>query len=220
MLTGISPTWYTYMEQGRDIRPSNEVLDDLARVLQLTKDERTYLYLLVSGQRPPLAAEPPDPGDVEAIRRIVLMNRGVDQPMLGYNGYGAVTAWNAAAARWYTDFGALPPEKRNLLRWQLTDPGARERLVDWDKDTRSLVAALRIVCAGRPWDVRLTELVDDLQNISPEFRRWWADHQVSERPNRIRRLRGPDGRVSEMELVVLSAADCFNSLMVHLPIAG
>ena len=50
VLTGISPTWYTYLEQGRDIRPSNEVLDNLARVLQLDEDERVYLYLLVNGQ--------------------------------------------------------------------------------------------------------------------------------------------------------------------------
>lgn len=217
VLTGISPTWYTYLEQGRDIRPSNDVLDDLARVLQLTRDERTYLYLLVSGQRPPLTGALPDAEGAESIRRTVLMYGDVEHPILGCDGYGGVIAWNAATARWYTDFGALPPEKRNLLYWQLTDPGARERLVDWDEDTRSLVSTLRIICAGRPWDVRLTELVDDLQDISPDFRRWWAEHQVSERPNRIRRLRAPDGQVSEMELLVLRPADSFNSLMVHVP---
>ena len=57
MLAGVSPTWYTYLEQGRDIRPSPEVLESLARVLQLSEDERRYLYLLANGQVPPVTAE-------------------------------------------------------------------------------------------------------------------------------------------------------------------
>jgi len=218
VLTGISPTWYTYLEQGRDIRPSNEVLDNLAQVLQMNADERVYLYLLVNGQRPPAVAEAPAAPEDETLRRFVALAEGAGLPMIGHNGYLDITCWNAAAARWYTDFDQIPEERRNLLWWQLTDPAARERLVDWDEDTSDLVARLRIASAERPWDSRFTELVDRLQQASTVFRFWWEEHDVHEQPARYRRLRGPDGEVHEMELVVLRTANSFNSLMLHLPI--
>ncbi len=217
VLTGISPTWYTYLEQGRDIRPSNEVLDNLARVLQLDEDERVYLYLLVNGQRPPAPSGPPGAAGAEIMRRVVTLMGDIDWPMIGCTPYLDVTCCNAAGARWYADFGAMPPGQRNLLWWQLTDPAAKERLVDWADDTRDLVARLRIANADRPWDERFTRLVDRMARASPQFREWWVEHDVYERQRRVHRLRGPDGEVREMELVVLRALDFFNVLMLHLP---
>jgi transcriptional regulator with XRE-family HTH domain len=217
VLTGISPTWYTYLEQGRDICPSNEVLNSLSKVLRLNQGERTYLFLLASGQPPPQSEQAPDPWHAEAMHRFAGLIRDSDLPIISYDGYNDVTGWNAAAVHWYTDFRRLPPARRNLLLWQLTDPRARERLVDWEEDTRGLVAMLRLVSASRTWDLRLIEFIDHLQEVSHEFRQWWAEHAVSDRPNRIRRLRGPDGLVHEMELVVLRTMDSFNSLMLHLP---
>lgn len=217
MLTGISPTWYTYLEQGRDIRPSNEVLDNLSHVLQLSEDERVYLHLLVNGQRPPALVGVPAAAGTEVMRRVVDLVGDVAWPLVGCTPYMDVTCWNEAAVRWYADFGAMPPQQRNLLWWQLTDPVAKERLVDWAEGTQDLVARLRIACADRPWDDRFTRLVDRLQKASPEFRQWWVEHDVHEQHRRVHRLRDGNGEVQEMELVVLRAIDSFNTLMLRLP---
>lgn len=221
VLTGISPTWYTYLEQGRDIRPSNEVLDNLARVLQLNEDERVYLYLLVNGQRPPPRAETPDTAEGGIMRRIVALLGDIELPMVGCTPHMDITCWNEVTVHWFTDFGAMPPEKRNLLWWQLTDPAAKERIVDWAQDSRDLVARLRIANADRPWDDRFTYLVDRLQSSSPEFREWWVEHDVYEQHRRrVHRLRHPNGEIRETELVVLRSVDSFNSLMLRVPALG
>ena len=220
MLAGLSPTWYTYLEQGRDIRPSPDVLDSLARVLQLTEDERRYLYLLANGQGPPVTPTEPDESDRVMMQRVVSLVGDVDFPVYAGNVYGDVTAWNPAAAEWYTDFGRLPAGRRNMLWWLLTAPEARERVVGWADDTRDVVARFRIASAGRPWDRRFGELTKLMLAVSPEFRVWWSDHDVSDERIRPRSVRLPGGRTATVQLVVLRMIDSFHSIIMHVPAGG
>ena len=218
LLAGVSPTWYTYLEQGRDIRPSDELLESLARVLRLTPDERRYLYLLASGHGPPVAPSETPAVDATAIGHVVSTVGVGDLPVYTGNLYGDVTCWNDAAAVWYTDFARLPENRRNLLWWQLTAPEARERLVNWADDTKALVARFRLASVSRPGDRRFHELIGVFREANPAFNVWWASYEISGLNTRVRRLRRPDGVVRSFEVVVLRMIDDFNSIVLHIPI--
>ncbi|MGX4653746.1 helix-turn-helix transcriptional regulator [Micromonospora sp. SCSIO 07396] len=216
MLAGLSPTWYTYLEQGRDIRPSPEVLDSLARVLQLSEDERRYLHLLAVGEQVQSTPTQPRDLDKEMMRQAVALIGQVDLPVYAADVYGDMVAWNAATTRWYTDFETLPPGRRNMLWWLLTAPEARSRLVKWEEDTRDVVGRFRAASATRPWDQRFRELITAMQAVSPEFCTWWPEHDVRGQQIRPRHLRLPTGESLTTELVVLRMADSFFSLIMHI----
>ncbi|WP_217809837.1 helix-turn-helix transcriptional regulator [Micromonospora sp. NBS 11-29] len=217
VLAGLSPTWYTYLEQGRDIHPSPDVLESLARVLQLSEDERRYLYLLANGQTPPIRPSEPAQAEQPMLRELVGVLGNVDYPVYFGNLYGDVTAWNQATVRWYTDFGRLPAERRNMLWWMLTAGEARRRIVNWEEDVRDLIARFRIASAARPWDQRFSERISMLYRISPEFRTWWKDHDVRGQHTRPRRFQLADGTQKTLQLVVMRMTDGFNSMIVHVP---
>jgi transcriptional regulator with XRE-family HTH domain len=221
LLAGVSPTWYTYLEQGRDIRPSPELLESLARVLQLTPDERRYLYLLASGHAPPVAStvtpSVASAADATAVGEVISTVSVGDIPVYTGNVYGDVTFWNEAAKVWYTDFARLPDNRRNILWWQLTAPEARERLVNWADDTKELMARFRLASVSRPGDQRFRELIEAFLEASPEFGTWWESYQISGLNTRIRRLRRADGAVRSFEVVILRMIDDFNSVVLHVP---
>jgi len=220
VLAGLSPTWYTYLEQGRDIRPSPEVLDSLARVLELTEDERRYIYLLANGQLPPLSTTEYEGVDRKLLQRVVDVVGNVEYPVYVGDVYGDVVAWNPVAASWYTDFGRLPAGRRNMLWWMLTAPEARQRIPDWSEEVRDIVARFRIASATRPWDQRFKELIAAMRKVSPEFRTYWADHEVRDQHNRLRRIRPGDGEVRVVELIVLRMTDAVHSVILHLPVGA
>ncbi|WP_093852378.1 helix-turn-helix transcriptional regulator [Streptomyces pini] len=177
VLAGVSPTWYTYLEQARDISPSPEVLDNLASVLGLNTYERQYLHNLSrekTGEEPGLERLP----EFQALLDDVTFSiNPIPSYLCSYS--GDLLSWNPAAAEWLTDFGSLPGNRRNILMWMMTDEAARERFVDWAAQARHLVARFRaevVYCYESP---RVTEIVRQLSEDSPLFRRWWEEHQVT-----------------------------------------
>jgi transcriptional regulator with XRE-family HTH domain len=218
VLAGLSPTWYTYLEQGRNIRPSPEVLESLSRVLQLSEDERRYLYLLANGQAPPAAPIlTPDVGQ-DMMRRVVALIGDIDTPVYAANIYADVVAWNAAATHWYADFGAMPADRRNMLWWMLTAPEARSRVIGWAEDTRDVAARFRHASATRPWDNRFAELIAAMRAASPEFCTWWSEYDVRGQRVRTRCLKLPSGELLTSHLVVLRMTDSINSIVLHVPV--
>jgi transcriptional regulator with XRE-family HTH domain len=180
VLAGVSPTWYTYLEQGRDIMPSPEVLDSLARVLNLNEDERRYIHTLVYGQ--PIHPHQLDvevPAE-EMLKQVVAAVDSRPFPVYSVNHRSDLIAWNPAATEWYDDWALLPPEERNMMRWMLIDPNARERLVDWEEDTRDALARWRVQIAKWPDDVHLQRRIAEFSRLSSEFAQWWADQDVRE----------------------------------------
>jgi transcriptional regulator with XRE-family HTH domain len=219
VLAGLSPSWYTYLEQGRDINPSAEVLDSLARVLGLTEDERRYLHTLAHGgittPRPLVDAL----AAAEIARQLVATAAESPYPVYAVDHYTDLIAWNRATASYYTDFGQLPAQRRNMLRWLLDAPEARQRLLDWSQDTRDIVARWRRGVVGYGGDPRLRDLVSEFRQLSPEFGRWWDSHDVQETRSRLRRFRHPEHGEQTMRLIVVRAPE-FDSYVVvfHLPV--
>jgi transcriptional regulator with XRE-family HTH domain len=221
VLAGLSPTWYTYLEQGRDIHPSAEVLDSLARVLSLTEDERRYMHLLAHGQvSQPRPLADGDSAE-ETLQLLVRTAKTSPYPVYALNLYADVLAWNPAAASYYTDFEVIPTDRRNMLRWLLTMPEAKERLPDWPRDTADIVARWRSATATLEPDQRLHDMVTEFKAISPDFQRWWEEHDVQERRSRTRRFRHPLLGERTFRLIVVQAADFAPCVVVfHAPVRG
>jgi transcriptional regulator with XRE-family HTH domain len=193
-IAGISTTWYTWIEQGREINISADALGRLAANLRLTRSERAYLFEL-AGRRDPRGG--PAGSDGAPPRRIELL-AGIGIPAYLMGRYWDMLGWNAAAAGLFTGWldapraGEAPP---NLLRFVFLDARARSFLVDWDVRARRIAAEFRADCRNRLDDPALLRLVGELAAASSEFAHFWKQHDVLERQGGERRflhpLRGP-----------------------------
>src|SRR5580693_7370520 len=132
----ISPTWYTWLEQGRGGAPSADVLDRIARALMLTDVEREHLFLLGLGRLPD-ARYRKNEGVTPRLQRV--LDALQPSPALIRTAIWDVVAWNRAASVMLMDYGALPPEERNMLRFIFLDPRAREAHYDWEAVARLVV---------------------------------------------------------------------------------
>ena len=137
----ISPTWYTWLEQGRGGAPSADVLDRIARALMLTDVEREHLFLLGLG-RPPEARYRKKEGVTPRLQRV--LDALDPSPAIIRTATWDVVAWNRAASVMLMDYGSLPPEQRNMLRFIFLDPRARAVHYDWDSVARLVVGAFRM----------------------------------------------------------------------------
>jgi transcriptional regulator with XRE-family HTH domain len=178
----ISPTWYTWLEQGRGGAPSADVLDRIARALMLTDVEREHLFLLGLG-RPPDAQYRKSGSMTPRLQRV--LDALDPSPAVIRTATWDVLAWNRAATVMLGDYGALPPEQRNILRIIFLDPRARAMQHDWDSVARFVIGAFRVDAARAGAAEEIEPLVEDLRRLSPEFRAMWRENSVSDAPGDI-----------------------------------
>lgn len=191
LLAGISTTWYTYLEQGRDIRPSDQVLSALANTLRLDAAERRHLFALAGTGAAPVGSSEGLAPNVAAVPLLLHPNPAYITSA-GYD----LLAWNRAAAELFGLLLATGPDpadgsRPNLARWVFTDPAAREVLVDWADVAEDLLARLRTTVGRNPGDRVLTGLVEELTAASPEARAWWPRYDIRTSHGGAKRLRHP-----------------------------
>ena len=172
----VSPTWYTWLEQGRGGTPSAESLDRIADALELSRAEREHVFLLAQRRSPH--------ADLEFCTGVSPTLQGVldaleTSPAYVKTAATDVVAWNRAAAAVMTDYGRLAPEDRNLLRLLFCDPRVRAKMPNWERDARFAVATFRLDATRTGFKERINEVVDRLSRDSAEFRAMWADDEVS-----------------------------------------
>jgi hypothetical protein len=186
LLAGISATWYTYLEQGRDIRASDQVLDALASTLRLDRYERGHLFQL-AGHTPAAEPEAPAPLASEVAAVPLLL-----QPHPAYiiDGNYDVLSRNQATDELFPHLTAADG-RANFARWVFLEPAARNVLVDWEIEARGLLARLRTLAGRHPGDPRYTRLIDELNAGSPEVDAWWPQYDVQARHGGKKRLRCP-----------------------------
>ena len=184
----ISPTWYTWLEQGRGGAPSADVLDRIARALMLTDLEREHLFLLGLG-RPPEVRYRKDEGVTPRLQRV--LDALDPSPALIRTATWNVVAWNRAATVMLGDYGALPPEQRNILRLIFLDPRARAVQYDWESVARFVVGAFRVDAARAGAAEEVEPLVDELCRLSPEFKALWRDNDVRSHGEGVKQIRHP-----------------------------
>src|SRR5271168_1549048 len=171
----ISPTWYTWLEQGRGGAPSADVLDRIARALMLTDVEREHLFLLGLG-RPPEARYRKNEGVTPRLQRV--LDALDPSPAVIRTATWDVVAWNRAATAMLMDYESLPPEQRNMLRFIFLDPRARAVHYDWESLARLVLGAFRLDAARAGAAADVEPLVDELCRRSPEFKAMWRDNDV------------------------------------------
>ncbi|MGY3539762.1 transcriptional regulator with XRE-family HTH domain [Bradyrhizobium sp. USDA 4515] len=185
----ISPTWYTWLEQGRGGAPSADVLGRISRALMLTDVEREHLFLLGLG-RPPEVRYRENGGVTPRLQRV--LDALDPSPALIRTAIWNVLAWNRAATVMLGDYGSLPPHERNVLRIVFLDPRARAVQYDWESVARHIVGAFRVEAARAGAATEIEPLVDELCRLSPEFRTMWRDNDVRDiHGEAIKRIRHP-----------------------------
>jgi transcriptional regulator with XRE-family HTH domain len=184
----ISPTWYTWLEQGRGGAPSADVLDRIARALMLTDVEREHLFLLGLG-RPPDVRYRKDEGVTPRLQRV--LDALEPSPALIRSATWDVVAWNRAVAVMLTDYGSLPPEQRNILRFIFLDPRARAAQYDWESVARFVLGAFRIDAARAGVAAEIEPFVHELCRLSPEFDLMWRENDIRSHGETVKHIRHP-----------------------------
>jgi transcriptional regulator with XRE-family HTH domain len=204
-LCGVSVTWYTWLEQGRPITPSRQVLDAVAQTLRLSGAEHQYL-LGLAGYAPthpsaPLAVTSAPPH----IQR--LLDELGDRPAYALAADWSIAGWNAAYAALYPNVAHTEPDQRNLLWLVFTDPAVRDLLDDWEVTSRRFLAEFRAETASRLADARIQDLVARLREASPEFRQGWDGHPIAGFVSRERIFHHPTAGSLRLEHHQLRASD-------------
>lgn len=184
----VSATWYTWLEQGRGGAPSADVLDRIARALMLTDAEREHLFILGLG-RPPQVQITEDDSITPRLQRLV--DAFEFSPAMIKNATWDVVAWNRAFATVLTDYSALPPDKRNVLRVFFGNPDVRAIQFDWESVARFVVGVFRADVARIGATAKVAALVDELCQSSPDFDRLWRSNEVLSHGGGLKKLRHP-----------------------------
>lgn len=214
-LASIGLSWYTRLEQGRDISPSAGVLESLASALKLTPNERRHLFLLSGESLPPqlITAE-------ERVSPSVQMMLDEFNPNPAYiigRRYDFL-AWNAAAEAVFKISRPSPPHDYNLMWRQFTDPVWREGSEDWETVSRRIVAEFQTSRARYLEDVSFSQLIADLKNVSSDFTRMWQGHEAPGSLDGYKKLHHPALGVLEFEHITLQFPnDPDQRMMLYLP---
>jgi transcriptional regulator with XRE-family HTH domain len=192
----ISPTWYTWLEQGRGGAPSADVLDRIAAGLMLTEPEREHLFMLGLG-RPPEVRYRAVHGVSPRLQRV--LDALEVSPAIVKTAMWDVVAWNRAAAALLTDYAKLPPEQRNILRLLFGNPQVRAVQEDWRSVARFVVGGFRADVARAGAGEEATRLIAELCRTSPEFDALWRDNDVVAAGEGVKRIRHPEVGLLELE---------------------
>lgn len=193
---GVSVTWYTWLEQGRGGPPSDEVVERLARALELDAAGREVLFLLAQ-QRPPPFKPTPTPVVSPALQHV--LDALKTSPAIVKTPTWDIVAWNAAAVAVLGDYSALPARERNTLRLLFGDRLPRERLPDWEDNARFVIGVFRVDAARAGSRPEAEALAAELQATSPDFRRLWAENDIRGHGVGVKRFRHPVAGPMTME---------------------
>jgi transcriptional regulator with XRE-family HTH domain len=216
LLAGVGITWYTWLEQGRKINASAQVLDAVSRTLRLDAASRWHLYRLAEAT--PLRTWTGATRIPDSVRAIV---RELDPlPAVLMNSAFDIIEENAAHEDLFWDWHSMPCVHKNLLWCCVTEPAARAKFPDYDCEVAYLVARLRAGYGRHVGEPEWEEDIRRLADLSPEFASLWARQEVAGPSERRRRFLHPDvgvltftsteleiSAVPELRLVVNTPAD-------------
>ncbi|WP_194814896.1 helix-turn-helix transcriptional regulator [Nocardia sp. XZ_19_385] len=209
-LAGVSLTWYTWLEQGRKIAASPQVVDALARALRLEPVQHRQLRRLAGLADPVVKYQVGD--EISRLQRMV--DALCPTPAVVHDARLDFVVWNTAFSRIRTDPAALPPERRNLLWWMYTDERNRAMMRRWEPAARAILSQFRVLLGNSPGDPRLTQVVSELSAASAEFRTWWLEYPVQDfRPTTIG-IDHPEAGPIDLELFQLRPVENPELLLV------
>jgi transcriptional regulator with XRE-family HTH domain len=180
-LAGVGVSWYTWLEQGRDISPSPEVLDALAHALRLDQAERRTLFALARTELPladDVAGTDPERVDGDISQLIALVDSMHPNPAYLLGPLTRILAWNRAASVVLGRPDHLPPDRRYLLWWLMVDPGEGGITPQREATARNTLARFRAEYARHAGKPEYEEFLAQIRGHSAQFREWWDEHEV------------------------------------------
>ncbi len=218
-LANVGISWYTQLEQGRDIRPSGEVLESIADGLQLTPEERRHLFLLAD-QPLSIESHPADEEVSPTLRCVLEALNPLPAYIIGHR--WDYLAWNTAAEHILLLIPSPPPHENNAVWRMFASPQIRHLYSPpWEEIAQRVLAEFRADTAHCTDEAWFKELVTDLQRISPEFRAWWPRHDVGGKIDALKGLTHPVMGSMMFEHTTLQApARPDWKLMIYTPVPG
>ncbi len=192
---GISVTWCAWLEQGREVQASPEVLDRLAVALSLSLAERAYLFELAGRLDPEMGEEPA----ADAPPSLIAAVNAVSSPAYALDRLWTACCWNPAASKLFRGWLDEPARTRNLLRFVFLEPAARALIPEWGDRARRLLAEFRADYAHSYRDARVQALVEGLLADSPVFAREWEQQSVQHREGGRRAFIHPKAGVIDFD---------------------
>jgi transcriptional regulator with XRE-family HTH domain len=186
-LSGVSITWYTWIEQGRDVSASPATLARLARGLRLSGAERAYMFELAGSADPERGRGEPD--DIPSAELACV--DAIEAPAYILDRWWTARRWNARAARLFAGWLDGTGE-HNLLRFIFLRPEARSLIGNWEERARRVAAEFRASTIAYVNDPMLRQLVDELYRESPDFAKLWSSHGVLQREGGMRAFIHPE----------------------------
>lgn len=181
-LANVSTTWYTWLEQGRDIKASSVVLDNISAALKLTEDERAYLSNLALDTNAKFVhkrmVQTKIPSSLSAILKALNYC-----PAIVTDRYCQIVGWNRAAAYVFLDFAKIPVEQRNLIRLLFTRKELKALAVNWEHFVRGFLAIFRVYYGRYVEDDWYRRFIDNMTLLHPEFQSLWQQSEVNTAPD-------------------------------------
>jgi transcriptional regulator with XRE-family HTH domain len=184
-LAGISVDWYVRLEQGRDSLPSRATVDALAGALRLTPADHAHLISLAFGPpRRKFKTETVPP-------HLVRMVEDLNAPATIIGARFDLLCWNRKAVELFRDYSKIPADQRNSLYQMFTSPEMKQRYPNWEEEAHGMLESFRVNYDFWSDSPEFVQLVEDLKQRSPEFRRWWKDHGIRRSSSGEKRMRHP-----------------------------
>lgn len=214
VLAGVGVSWYTWLEQGRDIKVSAQVLDAISQTLLLSPDECAYLYRLAGLNPPPAEPSPRTALDADLHR---MLDAWLPRPAYILDRHWGLAAVNSAAREVF----GLGARDYNCLVAFFTSARYRAAYSHWEEAAPDVVARFRADAARHPNDPEFDRLAADLSTVSGEFTELWARHEVTESVHGTKTLTHPRGGELIFEYRSLPLPDHPGHRMVlHNPVPG
>ena len=201
-LAEISVDWYTWLEQGRDIHPSVEVLNQLAKVFQLTEAEKRHLYSLC--RHTPVLTEILD-ADIQLVQGMITHMPKVPAFILRKD--WQILAQNDSADKFFNTWSNLKDEDKNLLYLFFTEPIFTQYLREWEWHAKIAIRQFRAIYATEIGNPTFISLIERLNKISPQFNKWWAETDVTGRDHGRKEFDHPLFGYSDYDYTILRPAE-------------
>ncbi|EEL52753.1 MULTISPECIES: helix-turn-helix transcriptional regulator [Bacillus] len=183
-LAGVSTTWYTWLEQGRDIKVSTIVLDCISKALQLNNDETDYLYDLAFESNSEITIPKKDQSKLSP-SLIRILDELTYCPTIITDRHFHIVGWNLAAAYVFLDFEQIPNDQRNLIHLVFTRKELKALAVNWEHFVKGFLAIFRTYYGRYLDDEWYSQFIKEMSHSHSEFQGLWQESQVSKAPDMI-----------------------------------
>ncbi|MBY0011157.1 helix-turn-helix transcriptional regulator [Paenibacillus typhae] len=188
-LAGVSSTWYTWLEQGRDIKVSPSVLECITAALRLTKDERNYLFALALDNGPGPAAYQQEEVTVISPSLQKILQELTTCPTIISDRHCNIVGWNEAAAHVFLDFAQLPAEGRNMISLLFVRKEFQRLAVNWEQFVRGYLSIFRAYYGQYVEDRWYDDFIAEMKGQHPRFQELWEESRVSSAPDVVLEFR-------------------------------